>query len=69
MPLAKIIFKGKHDGTVFDLFLCVCVPIYLHTRAYKCAWACVNIDTSVFELYTGSIWSSIEELPGLLVMN
>ena len=69
MPLAKIIFKGKHDGTVFELFLCVCVPIYLYTHASKCVWACVNIDMSVFELSIGSIGSSIKVLPGLLVMN
>jgi len=32
MPLAKIIFKGKHAGTVFELFLRVCVYPNIYTR-------------------------------------
>lgn len=69
MPLAKIIFKGKHDGIVLELFIWVCVPIYLYTPAYKRVWACMNINMSVFELYIGSIWGGVNALPGLLVMN
>lgn len=36
MPLAEMIFKGKHDGTVLELFLCVCTQVFTYTAMQIC---------------------------------